>query len=117
MINQESENTMALAILEAAIDGVTESYLLTEGNRTGNGVRKRAAGKGEENKSLKTTIAALVVVGMLRELASADRAFVAYRTTQKGLLHLMLCRSLRSAGAGSVRAGAAASASPAVVEA
>jgi len=64
-------------ILEAAIDGITKSYL----------ARKDTEGHLEM----------LVQKQLLAELADKDRSHVAYRTTHKGLQYLLAHRSLHGA--------------------
>jgi hypothetical protein len=66
-------------ILEAAIDGITKSYL---------------AGKRENYAVIKEHVELLVQEQFLAELADKSRNYIAYRTTQKGLQHLLAHSSL-----------------------
>jgi hypothetical protein len=76
-------------ILEAAIDGITKSYL---------------AGKNESHAMIKERVETLVQGKLLAELADRNRNYVAYRTTQKGLQHLLAHRSLHSVSMAAVEA-------------
>ena len=74
------DSEMVAFILEAAIDGITKSYL---------------AGKNENNAMTKY-VEMLVQDQFLAELADKSHNYVAYRTTQKGIQHLLSNRSLHS---------------------
>ena len=76
-------------ILEAAIEGITKSYL---------------AGKNENHAMIKEHVEMLVLEQLLAELADRNRNYVAYRTTHKGLQHLLAHRSLHSVSMAAVEA-------------
>ena len=70
---------MVAFILEAAIDGITKSYLT-----------------GKSENAMARYVEMLVRDQLLAELADKSRNYVAYRTTQKGIQHLLARRSLLS---------------------
>ena len=74
------DSEMVVFILEAAIDGITKSYL---------------AGKNE-NYAMAKYVETLVRDQLLAELADKSRNYVAYKTTQKGIQHLLVHKSLHS---------------------
>ena len=87
MNNKKSD--ISSSILEAAIDGITESYLVE------NNSRHRAL--SPSGAAVDSHLKILVKEGLLAELADKSRSHVAYRTTQQGLRHLLEGKSLRSA--------------------
>jgi hypothetical protein len=79
-----SSDATSMTVLEAAIDGITEAYLL-EGRYD------------SQTKILdcQMHLQALLRQGLLVELADRKREFIAYKTTPRGLTHLMISKSLR----------------------
>ena len=82
------DSEMVAFILEAAIDGITKSYL---------------AGKNE-NYAVTKYVEMLVQDQFLAELTDKSRNYVAYRTTQKGIQHLLTHKSLHSVSMPAVEA-------------
>lgn len=86
MNNKElRSDTTTATILEAAIDGITETYLLDS-----------RIGREDNFDNSQIHLQSLVKQGLLVELADKDRKFIAYRTTPQGLEHLMMTKSLRN---------------------
>jgi hypothetical protein len=78
-----SENKITTFVLEAAIDGITQSYL-SERSR------------GHDPEVLADCISILTLHELLEEYADKGRNFVAFKTTQKGIAYLMKAKSMAS---------------------
>jgi hypothetical protein len=87
MSHRDSE--MTDYILEASIDGITKSYL---------------AAKSKNYSAIKERVEMLVQERFLAELADKNRNYIAYRTTKKGLQHLLANRSLHGVSIAAVEA-------------
>ena len=97
MIGYESDNKSIVAsILEAAVNGVTESYLMSGDSRSKHRRASRPKGNEHAREEIKMQLELLVKGGFLKEMSDRDRAFVAYRTTQKGLSTLALNSAMRN---------------------
>jgi hypothetical protein len=78
-----TQNRIAPYILEAAIDGITTTQL-----------SENAGGYSPE--ALSDYVSILTFHELLKEYADKGRNFVAFKTTQKGLMYLMNAKSLHS---------------------
>ena len=78
-----SENKIATFVLEAAIDGITQSYL-------------SECSCGHDPEALADCVSILKLHEMLEEYADRGRNFVAFKTTQKGIAYLMKAKSPRA---------------------
>ena len=81
MMNSLQNETMVF-VLEAALDGITRSYL--------------AENQHINDSALSESVQTLVRDEMLIELADKDRDFLAYKTTQKGLRYLLMTKSVHA---------------------
>ena len=77
------QNKIIEYILEAAVDGITKSYLSQNAN-------------GFDTDELLDYVSILTLHELLREYSDKRRKFVSYKTTQKGTMYLMNAKSLHS---------------------
>jgi predicted transcriptional regulator len=78
-----TENKIALYILEAAIDGITKERLLENTARY-------------SSEELSDYISILMLHELVKEYSDRGRNFVAFKTTQKGVMYLMNAKTLHS---------------------
>jgi hypothetical protein len=77
------QNKIIEYILEAAVEGITKSYLSQNAN-------------GFDIDELLDYVSILTLHELLREYSDKRRNFVSYKTTQKGITYLMNAKSLHT---------------------
>jgi hypothetical protein len=93
MSNIEPEHSAPASILEFAIGGITETYLVKAISANRDSI--------EYASSINMHLTNLVRQGLLMELADKNRNNVAYKTTRQGIQHLLMTKSLRHNGSAS----------------